>query len=50
MSKIFGGKQDYWGERVVITDQSIGVSKISGGHVLGLPPKSTPTYGVVSVD
>ncbi len=30
LSKIFGGKPKYWGQRLVISDKSIGVSQLLG--------------------
>jgi len=43
MSKIIfgeGANQDIWGQRVVVTDESIDISQLLGEGVTGLPPKA----------
>src|SRR6218665_1018228 len=40
--KNIGGNPKYWGKRVVITHEIIGVSQLLGEHGPGLPPKTTP--------
>src|SRR6218665_2902937 len=42
LSKILGGQTKILGEKVVKSDKCMGDSQLLGGHVLGLPPKSTP--------
>src|SRR6218665_3627535 len=40
--KSIGGKPKYWGKRVVITDESIGISQLLGARAQAVPPKSMP--------
>ena len=39
LSKILEGKPKYWRERVVITDESIGVAQLLMAHARAVPPK-----------
>ena len=47
LSKIFGSKIKYWGQRVVITDEIIGVSQLLGACARATPP-NVYTYGDTS--
>ena len=35
---------------MVKSDKCMGVSQLLGGHVPGLPPKSTPMIGIVKLN
>ena len=38
-SKILGGQQKYWGQKVTITDETIDVSQLLGARARAAPPK-----------
>jgi len=39
LSKVFGRQPKYWGEKVSITDEIIGVSQLLGVRALAAPPQ-----------
>ena len=41
--------QNIGGQKVVKSDKCMGVSRLSGGHVPGLPPKSTPMASAIDI-
>ena len=48
MSKILGEQTKiFWGQKMVKSGKCMGISQLLGGHMPGLPPKSTPMMDYV---